>query len=100
MTVAQARTATVPGTMTLAAHIGRSISGAVEDPVASVIAATGAARLLDGKVADVERRIEGGFVRGTATIEGHPAPIRALHKHNPGQHVVFDIINAHQNIAV
>ena len=70
MTVAQARGASVPGTMSLAAEIGRSISGAVSDPVASVIAATGAARLLEGKVTDVERRFEDGFVRGTATIEG------------------------------
>jgi DUF917 family protein len=70
MTVAQARRATVPGTITLAGEIGRSISGAESDPVAAVIAATGAARLLDGKVVDVERRFEGGFIRGTATIEG------------------------------
>ena len=70
MTVAEARGATVPGTVTLAAEIGRSISGAASDPVAAVIAATGAARLLDGKVVDVERRFEGGFIRGTATIEG------------------------------
>jgi uncharacterized protein len=70
MTVAQARTSTVPGTVTLAGEIGRAISGATSDPVAAVIAATGAARLLDGKVVDVERRFEGGFIRGTATIEG------------------------------
>ncbi len=70
MTVAQARGATVPGTVTLAAEIGRCISGAETDPVAAVIALTGAARLLDGKVADIERRFEGGFIRGTATIEG------------------------------
>ena len=70
MTVAQARTATVPGTMTLAGRIGRAISGAQDDPVASVIAATGAARLLDGKIVDVANRIEGGFVRGVATVEG------------------------------
>ncbi len=70
MTVAEARAATVPGTMTLAGEIGRSISGAESDPVTAVIAATGAARLLEGKVVDVERRFEGGFIRGTATIEG------------------------------
>lgn len=70
MTVAQAREATVPGTVTLAGEIGRSISGATTDPVAAVIGSTGAARLLDGKVVDVERRFEGGFVRGVATIEG------------------------------
>ena len=70
MTVAQARTATVPGTMTLAGQIGRAIRDAADDPVASVITATGAARLLDGKIVDVANRIEGGFVRGVATIEG------------------------------
>ncbi len=70
MTVAQARVATVPGTVSLAGEIGRAISGAATDPVAAVIAATGAARLLDGKVVDIERRFEGGFIRGTATIEG------------------------------
>jgi uncharacterized protein len=70
MTVAQAREATVPGTMTLAARIGATIREAEADPVAAVIDLVGAARLLGGKVADVERRIEGGFVRGTATVEG------------------------------
>ena len=70
MTVAQARNATVPGTVTLAGEIGRAISGAPEDPVESVIAATGAARLLEGKIIDVANRIAGGFVRGTVTIEG------------------------------
>ena len=38
--------------------------------MASVIEATGAARLLDGKIVDVANRIEGGFVRGRVTIEG------------------------------
>jgi hypothetical protein len=70
MTVAQARAATVPGTVTLAARIGRSISQATDDPVASVVEATGAARLIGGKVVDVERRFEGGFIRGLATVEG------------------------------
>ena len=70
MTVAQARGATVHGTVTLAARIGAAVRGAQDDPVAAVIAAVGAARLVGGKVVDVERRIEGGFVRGTATIEG------------------------------
>ena len=70
MTVAQARNATVPGTVTLAGEIGRAISGAPDDPVVSVIEATGAARLLEGKIVDVANRIVGGFVRGTVTIEG------------------------------
>jgi DUF917 family protein len=70
MTVAQARGATVPGTVTLAGRIGRAIREAEADPVADVISTVGAARLLGGKVADIERRIEAGFVRGMATIEG------------------------------
>ncbi|MFO7532330.1 MAG: DUF917 domain-containing protein [Candidatus Limnocylindrales bacterium] len=85
MTVTQARTATVPGTVTLAGEIGRAISGAITDPVAAVIAATGAARLLDGKVVDVERRFEGGFIRGTATIEGTRA--------DAGSRLVIEIQN-------
>lgn len=70
MTVAQARHATVPGTVSLAGRMGAAIRAAEADPVAEVITTVGAARLLGGKVADVERRIEGGFVRGVATIEG------------------------------
>ena len=70
MTVAEARHATVPGTMTLAARIGAAIREAQDDPVAAAIGSVGAARLMGGKVADIERRIEGGFVRGSATIEG------------------------------
>jgi DUF917 family protein len=73
MTVAEARGATVPGTVSLAADIGRAISGAESDPVTSLIEATGAARLLEGKVVDVEQRFEGGFVRGVASIEGSGA---------------------------
>ncbi len=85
MTVAEARRATVPGTVSLAAEIGRSISGAATDPVAAVIAATGAARLLDGKIVDVERRFEGGFIRGTTTIEGM--------RHDAGKTMEIEIQN-------
>ncbi len=70
LTVAEARRATVPGTVSLAGRIGRALRMAERDPVDAVCAAVGAARLLGGKVADVERRIEDGFVRGSARIEG------------------------------
>jgi DUF917 family protein len=70
MTVAQARTSTVPGTVSLARRIGQAISGAESDPVAAVVEATGAGRLLRGKVVDVEQHFGDGFVRGVATIEG------------------------------
>jgi DUF917 family protein len=70
MTVEQARRSTVPGTVSLARRIGLAISGAESDPVAAVIEATGAGRLLRGKVVDVEQHFGDGFVRGLATIEG------------------------------
>lgn len=70
MTVGQARHATVPGTISLAARIGAAIREAEHDPAGAVTAVVGAGRLMGGKVTDVERRIEGGFVRGTAVIEG------------------------------
>ncbi|MEI7744967.1 MAG: DUF917 domain-containing protein, partial [Chloroflexota bacterium] len=71
MTVAEARYATVPGTITLAERIGRAISEAQDDPVQAAIDVTGAGRILEGKVVDIERRIEAGFTRGILTIEGH-----------------------------
>lgn len=70
MTVDEARRATVPGTVTLAGRIGAAIREASTDPVDAVIRTVGAARLLGGKVADVERRIEEGFVKGLVRIEG------------------------------
>ena len=70
LTVAEARRATVPNTVTLAGRIGRVIREADADPVDALIVAVGAARLLGGRVVDVERRIEAGFVRGSARIQG------------------------------
>jgi uncharacterized protein len=70
LTVAQARTAAVRGSVSLALRIGELIRTAREDPVAELVAELHGYRLLDGKVVDVERRTTGGFARGTATIEG------------------------------
>jgi uncharacterized protein len=70
MTVSQAKAATVPDTVSLAISIGEVIIAAQEDPVAAVAAKLGAARLLEGKVTDVERRTTSGFVRGSVIIEG------------------------------
>jgi hypothetical protein len=69
MTVAQARTATVRGSVTLAARIGAAVQAA-DDPLEALVAEVGARILLTGKVVDVERRVTGGFVRGSAEIEG------------------------------
>lgn len=70
LTAAQARDATVRGSVSLAIRIGEALTMAEGEPVASVIAATGAFRLVTGKVSDVERRTTRGFVRGSVVIEG------------------------------
>jgi uncharacterized protein len=70
MTVAQAKTATARGTVSLAIRIGAAVLGADHDPIESLIEAVGAVALIEGKIVDVERRVTGGFVRGSAAIEG------------------------------
>jgi DUF917 family protein len=69
MTAAQARGAVIEGSVTRALGIGRAMLGA-DDPVAALVAEVGATRLIEGKVVDVERRTTGGFVRGSAVVEG------------------------------
>jgi DUF917 family protein len=69
MTVAEARTATVRGSVTLAVRIGAAAGGG-DDPLAALVAELGARVLMTGKLTDVERRVTGGFVRGSAQIEG------------------------------
>jgi uncharacterized protein len=68
--VAQARTATVRGSVSLALRIGEVIRTTADDPVAELVAELHGYRLLEGKIVDVERRTTGGFARGTASIEG------------------------------
>jgi len=70
LTAAQARTATVRGSVSLAISIGESVAHAEGSPVAALIAEIGAFRLLTGKVSDVERHTTSGFVRGSVVVEG------------------------------
>jgi len=70
MTVVEARRATARGTVSLAIRIGEAVLGAEHDPVGALAETLSARTLISGKVVDVERRITGGFVRGSATIEG------------------------------
>jgi DUF917 family protein len=70
MTVAQAKTGTARGTVTLAIRIGDAVLGAPHDPIASLVETIDAVPVIEGKIVDVERRITGGFVRGSATVEG------------------------------
>lgn len=69
MTVDQARTAVIPGTVSLALQIGLSLSD-TDDPVGSLLDSVNGVRLVEGKVIDVERRTTGGFARGSVSIEG------------------------------
>ena len=70
LTAAQARTATVRDSVSLAIRIGESVTHAEGSPVAALIAEIGAFRLLSGKVTDVERHTTSGFVRGSVVVEG------------------------------
>jgi uncharacterized protein len=70
LTAAQARTATIRDSVSLAIRIGEAIRRAEGDPVTSLIAEIGAYRLVSGKVSDVERHTTSGFVRGSVVVEG------------------------------
>ncbi|MEV4318892.1 DUF917 domain-containing protein [Actinocrispum sp. NPDC049592] len=59
----------VPGTLGLAQRLGETVRVSM-DPVQSVVDTLGGRVLITGKVADVDRRTSGGFVRGEARIEG------------------------------
>jgi DUF917 family protein len=72
-TVGQLKTAAVPGTISQAERIGQTIRSArltEEDPVNTVREAVGGYLIFKGKIADVQRRTEGGFARGDAFITG------------------------------
>jgi DUF917 family protein len=63
----------VRGTVSLAIEIGTRIVEASRsklDPVDSILELTKGFRLFEGKVADVQRSLTTGFVRGTASFEG------------------------------
>jgi uncharacterized protein len=66
LTAAQARGATVRGSVSRAIRIGKAIRRARGSPVDALIAEVGAFHLVTGKVLDVER----GFARGSAMVEG------------------------------
>jgi uncharacterized protein len=75
LTAAQAREATVRGSVSQAIRIGEAVADAAgspvtASPVSAVIAAAGAFRLIGGKVLDVRRQVAGGFTRGSVVIAG------------------------------
>ena len=69
----QAKDAILRGSLSLIHNIGRIISGeqaANRNPADKLAADLQGVRLFEGRVTDVDRRTEGGFARGQATIEG------------------------------
>jgi len=73
MTGAQARLATIPGSLTMLQRAGETLIAArrdKRDPVAALVELLGARRLFEGKVIDVQRVTAAGWNRGTATIAG------------------------------
>jgi DUF917 family protein len=69
----QIKEAAVPGTISLAEKIGRTIREAREqgeDIIPAVLRVTGGYQVFRGKVIDVHRRTETGFARGEANMEG------------------------------
>jgi uncharacterized protein len=84
MTAAQARTATVRDSVTLAIRIGEAMA-AGDEPLDALRAMVGARLLVTGKLTDVERRVTGGFVRGRVEVGG-------LGEHR-GRTVVLEIQN-------
>jgi DUF917 family protein len=70
MTVGQARQPTIQGTVTTAIRMGQAILRGGDDPIAAISEVSPVTRLGQGKIIDIERRTSGGFVRGSALVEG------------------------------
>lgn len=70
MTVAQARQATVRGSVTRSIAVGTMLSRWDRDPIDELRAELRAAKLIEGKLVDVDRQTVGGFARGSAVIAG------------------------------
>ena len=76
MTGTQVKETAIPHTMSLVRDIGEAVRNADGDVVEAIAGVTGsslygeASRLFEGKIVDVKRRTEAGFVRGHVEIEG------------------------------
>lgn len=67
---ATARAAMVPATLSLSAELGALVAARRGEAAQAVAERLGGRVLFTGKVLDVERRTQGGFARGTATLQG------------------------------
>lgn len=73
MTVAQASDYGIHGTITLAEQFGailREARRGMQSPVDALVEAGNGSRLFTGKIVDVQRRTDGGFVRGEVQLNG------------------------------
>ncbi|HEV2528260.1 MAG TPA: DUF917 domain-containing protein [Thermomicrobiales bacterium] len=73
MTGAEVKRCGIAGTMTLALRIGEAVIAARRahtDPIDATLGVTGGLRLFTGKITDVDRRLVGGFARGSLTLDG------------------------------
>jgi len=69
LTAETARGAVIGGTVSTAIDVGHALLSSIE-PVTAVADTLDADVLVTGKITDVARRTEGGFVRGSVTIAG------------------------------
>lgn len=72
-TGAEVKRCAVANSVTLAIELGATVRRARtehRDPVDAVVEAAGGRRLFGGKIADIERRTTGGFLRGRAVVTG------------------------------
>jgi uncharacterized protein len=71
MTAAVARTSAVVGSISHALHLGRTLAEErLHRRLEVLTGELGAVVLIEGRLIDVERRTDAGFVRGSATIAG------------------------------
>lgn len=61
--------AVIEGTVSRAIEVGHALLGST-DPLTALTEVLDADALISGKIVDIERRTEGGFVRGAVTISG------------------------------
>lgn len=60
--------ATIPGSITRALRIGRAVQQ--PDPITALLSDAGAARLLDGRVTEIDWAVRGGRSSGVCVLEG------------------------------
>lgn len=70
MTAEEARRGAIEGSVSRALALGEAMGAPGAGRLPAIREALGATVLIEGKVLDVERRTDGGFVRGSATVEG------------------------------